>query len=114
MPYSSRLWHPIPMMKPIVFMLAAAAVFASPSTAQTPPGARLLVTVVDPSGGVIPGATVTIVGLDETAMKAAAAPAGKTAANGVATLGGLTPGRYSIQAEFEGFEPGVLKDVRVR
>ena len=32
---------------------------------------------------------------------------------GIATIT-LQPGRYLITAEFPGFEPGVLKDVRVR
>ena len=27
---------------------------------------------------------------------------------------GLAPGRYAIQAEFPGFEPGVLKDVQLK
>ena len=29
-------------------------------------------------------------------------------------MGALKPGRYQIRAEFEGFEPGELKDVRLR
>ena len=34
--------------------------------------------------------------------------------NGLATITGLTPGRYTARAEFQGFYPGVLKEVRVR
>ena len=37
-----------------------------------------------------------------------------TSEKGVATFEGLAPGRYTIRAEFPGFEPGSLKDVRVR
>ncbi len=34
--------------------------------------------------------------------------------NGLATVAGLIPGRYTARAEFQGFYPGVLKEVRVR
>ena len=55
-----------------LFVLSAFATFAS---AQAPPprDGRLLVTVVDPSNGVLPGATVTVVGL-ENATKAVTVP----------------------------------------
>jgi hypothetical protein len=74
---------------------------------------RLLVTVADPSGGVIPGAKVSLVGLDDATRAAAIAPV-QTSSQGIATLSGLVPGRYSILAEFPGFELGLLRDVRVR
>ena len=85
----------------------------SPAFAQAPRTARLVVTVADPSGAIIPDAPVTTVGLDD-ATKAVAVPVVKTTAAGTATLEGLAPGRYSIQAEFPGFQPGFLKDVRLR
>src|SRR5205807_669612 len=44
----------------------------------------------------------------------AALPPAKTTDQGIATVAGLAPGRYAIQAEFPGFETRVLKDVRVR
>jgi len=81
--------------------------------AQTAAPGTLRVTVVDPSNAVIVGATVTISGADDAAQPAAAVPA-KTADTGVATFTGLAPGRYTIQAEFPGFEARILKDVRVR
>jgi hypothetical protein len=81
--------------------------------AQTSGGrGKLIVTVSDPSGAIIPDATVTIVGL-EADGKAAAIPPAKTVANGSVTFEGLVPGRYSITAEFAGFDQGVLRDVRV-
>ena len=80
--------------------------------AQTPARGKLIVTVSDPSGAVIPEATVTIVGLDD-ATKAAAIPPAKTAASGSVTFEGLYPGRYSITAEFPGFDLGLLRDIRV-
>ena len=38
----------------------------------------------------------------------------QTTAQGVATVEGLPPGRYQLRAEFEGFEPTVVGDLRVR
>ena len=50
-----------------------------------------VVTVVDPSGAVIPDATVTIVGLDDATKAAAAAPV-KTTDKGIATFENACPG----------------------
>src|ERR1051325_7405843 len=79
---------------------------------QTPRDAKVTVTVVDPSGGVIPGAAVTLTGLDG-ATAAARLDAIQTTENGLAVFERVTPGRYRIQAEFSGFEPGLLRDIRV-
>jgi hypothetical protein len=81
--------------------------------AQTPAQrGRLVVTVADPSGAVIPGATVTAVGL-EPATRAATIDPVKTTDKGLATIDALIPGRYTIGAEFPGFELGLLRDVRI-
>jgi len=74
---------------------------------------RLLVTVADPSGAIIPNAKVSVVGLDDATRTLVVAPV-QTSAQGVAAISGLVPGRYSIVAEFSGFELGLLRDVRVR
>jgi len=87
-------------------------VVPSPAAQTGAARAKLMVTVSDPSGAVIPDATVTIVGLDDTLKSVTIAPA-KTGTNGTATFDGLTPGRYSIKGEFEGFDLGLLRDVRV-
>jgi len=84
----------------------SAAAFAQPAAR-----AKMTITVTDPSGAVIPEATVTIVGL-EAANKTAIPPV-KTAANGAAVFEPLAPGRYSITAEFAGFDLGLLRDIRV-
>lgn len=73
---------------------------------------KLIVTVVDPSGGVIPGATVAVFGLDN-ATKAATIPPAKTTDKGIATFENLVLGRYSIRADFSGFEMGLLRDFQV-
>jgi hypothetical protein len=92
----------------LMVWLAAACGFA-----QSPAAATLRVTVVDPSNAVVVGATVSATPGDEAAGGATAAR-GVTAEGGVATIANLPPGRYTIQAEFPGFEARVLKDVRIR
>jgi hypothetical protein len=81
-------------------------------SAQTSAG-RLLVTVSDPSGAIIRDAKVTVVGTEDV-TKSASPAAVTTSAVGLATLENLPPGRYTIQAEFEGFETVTVKDYRVR
>jgi carboxypeptidase family protein len=81
--------------------------------AQTPGAGTLQVTVVDPSGAVIVGATVTVTGTENATSAATVAPV-PTSDVGIARVSGLAPGRYSIQAVFPGFETGLLKEVRVR
>ena len=85
---------------------------AVPSFGQTREG-RLLITVVDQTRAVIPNATVTVAGIED-ATKAAAIEPAQTSGQGLATIAGLMPGRYEVRAEFPGFQPGRLGDVRVR
>jgi carboxypeptidase family protein len=92
----------------MIAMLFAVALALSQPPARD---ARVTLTVVDQTGAVIQNATVTVSPSDDP--KAAVPPA-KTNDKGIATFAGLPPGRYSIQAEFSGFEPRVLKDVRLK
>ena len=97
-----------------VTVFASIAIGAAPAAAQSRPDvARLLVTVVDQSGAVIPNAKVTVTGQEPATSKAEIAPA-PTSLAGVATIDGLPAGRYTIQAEFRGFETVTVRDVRVR
>jgi hypothetical protein len=91
----------------LLFCLLAVPLFA-----QTREG-RLLVTVVDQTRAVIPNATVIVTGIEDGTKAAAIAPA-QTSGQGLATIAGLTPGRYEVRAEFPGFQQGRLGDVRVR
>ena len=84
---------------------AIAAQAARPGTLQ--------VTVVDQSGAVIGNATVTVEGA-EAATKAQTPAPVQTNAQGIANLAGLPPGRYTVRAEFPGFETRTLPEVRVR
>ena len=81
-----------------------AALLALAMPAQAAREVRVLVTVVDQTGAVIPNAKVTI------------APAEPVVTNdkGVATVTGLPAGKVSIQAEFPGFETRLLKDVAIK
>jgi hypothetical protein len=101
----------------LVVCLVAGLMPARPVKAQTPPIAdtrgRLVVTIVDQTGGVLPNAKVTLTGEDDATKTVTIDPATTTAA-GVATIERLTPGRYTIQAEFPGFETVTVRDVRVR
>ena len=96
-------------------LLTAFAVLltATPVLAQAPREARVQVTVVDQTGGVVPNATVKLTGL-EAATQARTVEPGTTGANGIAILERVAPGRYSITAEFPGFDLGLLRDIRVR
>jgi hypothetical protein len=93
--------------------LCTAAATSGPAFAQTAQEGRLIVTVVDASGAIVPGATVTVSGLDD-GSRAAAFPPLTSSDKGVATLERLLPGRYRVQAELQGFEMGVLPEVRIR
>jgi hypothetical protein len=84
---------------------AAAAQAARPGTLQ--------VTVVDQSGAVIANATVFVEGTDAATKGQTPAPV-QTNEQGIANLAGLPPGRYSVRAEFPGFETRALPEVRVR
>jgi hypothetical protein len=81
--------------------------YSALALAQT---AKLRITVVDPSGGVIVGATVDVrpaaAGSDVMTMA--------TGARGEAEFALLEPGRYSIHVESPGFEPYDARDVRLR
>jgi hypothetical protein len=93
----------------LVVLLWPSAALSQPP----PPTGSLRVTVTDPSGAVVPGATVTVTGAED-ATKGAAIPPVQTTDVGVATIANLKPGRYTIKAEFPGFEAQTLPDVRIR
>ena len=101
-------------MKSLLRALAVAAslVVVIPASAQQRE-TRMLITVIDQTNAIIPDATVTVTGTEPATQKLEPAPV-KTASNGQAAIGGLTPGRYTARAEFQGFYPGVLKEVRIR
>jgi Carboxypeptidase regulatory-like domain/TonB dependent receptor len=90
-------------------MIAVLVALLALGPSAQPREARVAVTVVDQTGAVIPNAKVTVTSVPE----AKALPA-TTNEKGVASLAGLAPGRYTIQAEFPGFEPRLLKDLQIK
>src|SRR5688572_17172244 len=99
-------------MPPVRFALLTLVLSSSTvAVAQTVRDARLVVTVIDGTGAILPGATVSIGPEDGSA-----GPSSTAAANdsGVATIAGLKPGRYTIRAEFSGFDAGERTNVRLR
>lgn len=87
---------------------------ALPAAAQTPAATgKLIVTVADQTGAILPNATVTMVGQEAATRAATLSPASATVA-GIATFENLALGRYTVQAEFPGFETATVRDVRVR
>jgi hypothetical protein len=89
-------------------VLAAAA--AAPARAQAPREAGLRLIVSDQSGAVIVNAVVTVQPVDPPG----ASLQGATNEHGEAVFNALPPGRYTVRAEFPGFEARQLDDVRVR
>ena len=85
----------------------------SPAGAQAPARrGRLLVTVNDQTNSVLPNAAVTLTGQDG-ALSALRIDS-RTSSVGVAVFENLEPGRYSVRAEFPGFQTAILRDIRVR
>ena len=95
---SRRVW---------IWVVAIALVAAS-ALAQVDTGA-ILGTVRDPSGGVLPGATVTL-----THKQTAIATRVTTDARGYYEAVGLAPGTYSVTVTLQGFRTAARDNVDVR
>ena len=94
----------------LTFLLVAALVVPS-AAAQAPRDARAIVTIVDMTGAILPGASVTVTPQEPAGTVGVVVTANDA---GVATVPGLKPGRYAIKAEFPGFNAIELPDVRLR
>jgi hypothetical protein len=88
--------------------------WAAPLAAQVQPRrGRIIVTVTDQTGLVVPNATMRAALQDAPAGAEAPMPV-STSGLGVAVADNLPDGRYTIEVEFPGFETAVVRDVRVR
>jgi hypothetical protein len=100
------------------FRLAGVIGFAILSTvtaaqSQTAPRrGRLSVTIMDQTTGILPKAAVVLEGQDQAL--ASVRRESHTSAFGVAVFEDLEPGRYTVRAEFAGFQTAIVRDVRVR
>jgi len=92
----------------VVAILGHLALLASPASAQDYRG-RIQGTVVDGSGGVLPGVTVTLKN-DATGVSAV----NVTDAEGRYIFDFIEPGAYSVTAELQGFQTAVQKNIRVQ
>jgi hypothetical protein len=92
--------------------LAVCLLTPSMALAQAPAG-RVRVTVADPSGAVIPNASVAV---RRQGASPESAPLATVTTNdsGLAVADKLPPGRYTLRAEFPGFEIIEVRDFQVR
>src|SRR5260221_5536190 len=96
-----------------VLVVAALAAGAVPAAAQARQTGTLRIVVRDPSGAVIPNATVVVKGA-EPATADLVVPAISSDGQGVATPLNVPIGRYAVSVTFPGFESRTVTDVRVR
>jgi hypothetical protein len=94
----------------IALLVLASTTSGAAADQGRPRDATLRVTVADQTGAVIVGATVTVQPADGSGTPREAI----TNDRGEAAVAGLVPGRYRVQAQFGGFEPRRLDDVRLR
>jgi Carboxypeptidase regulatory-like domain len=96
-----------------VFALCLACLCPIVASAQAARDGTLQVTVLDETRGVLPGATVTVAGI-EPSNKAVTIPPLPTNPQGMVKFENLAPGRYAVTAAFSGFQTRSLPEVRVR
>src|ERR1700757_4185942 len=91
--------------KSVLFLLLLSALIATPASAQTQLGS-LFGTVTDISGGVVPGAEVSVENVS-TGLKRD----GRTDKSGEYRLVGLPTGSYTLRVEKEGFQTEVREGI---
>lgn len=95
---------------PLVALAVLTATGPAAADQRRTSDAAFRATVRDQTGAVIVGATVTLQPLDGTGTPRDAV----TNERGEAVFTALAPGRYSVEARFDGFEPRRLDEVRLR
>ncbi|HVZ83581.1 MAG TPA: TonB-dependent receptor [Terracidiphilus sp.] len=99
----ARLLPPLSTLIPAVLILAFAA---APAQAQF--RGSIQGTVSDPTGAIIPGATVTLKDLQTNQVLTATSNG-----SGVYTFNALAPDHYSLTVEREGFTKRVMPDIQI-
>ncbi len=97
--------HRMPVVS--LLLVLAFAVPAAPALAQAVYGS-IAGTVTDPTGGALPGATVTITSVERQTSDSVV-----TNDKGVYTKERLLPGIYAVKAEVSGFKTAVVSSARV-
>lgn len=87
----------------VAILLIGATGSERPSTAQVESG-QLAGSVTDPSGAVIPGASVMVTNLGTNAERTET-----TSSNGAYTMTGLAPATYQLRIQAPGFQPYTAK-----
>src|SRR5256712_5676477 len=96
-------------LRNISLLLIFASLFSLQSLmAQTPGTGALTGTVKDPSGAVIPNATVTVTNVDKGQART-----GTTGGDGVYHFSLLPPGNYRVRIESSGFKPVEVPSVTI-
>src|SRR5581483_4338150 len=90
----------------VLYAIVVLYVLSFPAAAQFRAGIQG--TVLDPNGGLVPDATVTLTN-EETSVTRTV----KTAGNGVFTISSLAPGRYRLSVEKTGFSIKTLYNIDV-
>ena len=101
------------IMRKLVTLVFCIGLWAASALAQGPATATLHVTVLDETRGVLPGASVTLAGTEAGNKAVVIAPA-LASPQGQVKFENLAPGRYSLTAEFSGFQTRTLPEVRIR
>ena len=102
----------IRIVRVVVVVAAFLACSSASALAQAARTARLIVTVMDQTNAVIPGATVTVGA--RPGQNTFAPVSATTSRVGVAQIADLPVGRYDIRAEFTGFESTLVENVQLR
>ncbi|MHB1794378.1 MAG: outer membrane beta-barrel protein [Acidobacteriaceae bacterium] len=90
----------------IFWLILLAVVCSLSGVARAQYNASLQGTVLDPTGAVVPGATVTLTDKETNFAKTAT-----TDSKGIYTFNALPPNHFSIQVSAPGFQKQVLRDV---
>ena len=91
----------------VCFAVLLSLVFVAPAAAQQQLGA-VQGTIVDATGGVLPGATITVTNLATGVSRSAISND-----SGVYRVPGIEPGRYAVSVELQGFRTVAQNDVTV-
>src|SRR5437764_7243120 len=94
-------------MKSLSFAVLLMCLLALTAFGQTTTGS-LTGTITDPSGAVVPGATIKVVNADTGSERSA-----ESNSQGVFDLQTLQPGKYTITVDAKGFKRAVSRDIIV-